>query len=127
MDLNKLYEVCYDLAALFYSQEDNLKIEDTEGHISDISNAADNYYGIALDYSFSFQNLGENTEIIIRAIKYIQYVHAMPIHKDNYQWFDHVLSTLIELACPKIIIDGEARDFLNDIVDGINISRSQSD
>jgi hypothetical protein len=65
-------------------------------------------------------------EIIIKAIKYIEHVHAIPMLKNNYEWFGYILAALIELACPNSKLSKNNLGFLDYLEDGIQEYRDNS-
>src|ERR1700681_4592242 len=57
--------------------------------------------------------------LLARAIHYIAHVHAIPPMGDNVQWFGDMLLALVEVARPNVGLDDRSKEFLRDILDGI--------
>ena len=54
---------------------------------------------------------GRDPNLIIRAVGYLNYVHAMPPMRDDTRWFDDMLRVLVELACPNSVGSRELEPF----------------
>jgi hypothetical protein len=62
--------------------------------------------------------------VITRAVRYITQAHGMPIGDDT-DWFEHMLQALLEVARPNSGLDQSGREFLADMIDGIQSSMSE--
>lgn len=67
---------------------------------------------------------GRDPNLIIRAVRYLNHVHAMPPMRSDTQWFDDMLQVVIELACPNEEASPHLEAFFKDIETGIAQSRA---
>ncbi len=82
-----------------------------------ITTHADNLFKIASDH-LEFHP-GVSVEIITRAVGYLHQIHAIPPMANDTMWFENMLSVLLEIACPNAGLDGDSREFLRDLLNGI--------
>lgn len=60
--------------------------------------------------------------VVARAIRYIAQAHGMPMDDDT-RWFSQTLRALLEVACPNSGLDEQGREFLPDMLAGIEQAR----
>jgi hypothetical protein len=65
------------------------------------------------------EGLDINLPLITRAVRYIAQAHGMPMMGDDTQWFENMLTALLEVARPNSGLDESGRAFLYDMADGI--------
>jgi hypothetical protein len=69
----------------------------------------------------------EDPNIITRAVNYIADVHAVPmIVSASTQWFNAVLSCLVELAVPNSVVSKTLLPFFDDIRRGIETAEADA-
>jgi hypothetical protein len=83
----------------------------------EIKTLARRYAAIARDRMS--EELGIDEPLLARAIHYIGHVHAIPPMDDNVQWFGDMLDALVEVARPNAGLDDRSREFLRDMLGGI--------
>ncbi len=59
--------------------------------------------------------------LIERAVRYITQVHGMPMGDDT-DWFEYMLTALLEVARPNGSVDARSKTFLHDMMSGIRDS-----
>lgn len=123
MKKNIILKACQDLSTTLMAHEDVITLKKTFPNVSGHTEIANKLYGYALEHSFAVRHRGGNDEMIVRAINYINYVHAMHPLLGKYVWFDEMLRALLELTCPNIVLDNKTVVFLGDIEKGIKKAR----
>ncbi len=123
MDPSIIYNACFELASTLIAKKHTLTINKVEGNLTEQAGIANELNSIALEHLWGIIDNGSDEKLIARAINYIHFVHAIPPLKDNYFWFDEMLRTLLELTCPKIILDNQVIIFLDDLEKGIHKAR----
>jgi hypothetical protein len=123
MKENIIYKACEDLASTLMAGNGVSKSEKTIQNVSEHSEISTKLYGYALEHAFSVRHRGGNDELIVRAINYINYVHAIHPLLGKYVWFDEMLRALLELTCPNIVLDNNIIQFFHDIEKGIKKAR----
>jgi len=78
---------------------------------------SDNLFKIASDHIELYP--GMSIEIITRAIDYLRQVHAIPPMENDVIWFENMLHALLSIACPNAGLEGDGREFLRDLLNGI--------
>jgi hypothetical protein len=58
--------------------------------------------------------------LLVRAVRYLAYVHAMPPMRDDICWFSDMLDVLVELACPNAGLPPRGKEFVTDIRRGLS-------
>lgn len=82
------------------------------------------YVEIALHHEDFLVGQGRDPNIIVRAVRYLAHVHAIPPHEGNMEWFKSAMDILIELACPNTGVESDQEPFFQDLLQGINEARS---
>ena len=112
-ELEKLKAACFKLAQTTHW---DMKPVDVD-LIQDFSNKL---YDEALEQYELVKGLGASIPLVTRAIFYIEQAHAIPPIKDDIQWFSQSLRVLLEVSCPNAGLDGEAKEYLLDMIKGIS-------
>lgn len=123
---NKIREACFNLSTSLMWEKDNLTIEKIESNITELNEMTEKFLETAKFYLENIEALEGQSEIIVRAINYIEEAHAIPPLRGNYQWFEYTLGALIELACPNSRLSNNNLEFLKDVENGIKDYRENS-
>lgn len=83
------------------------------------SRLAEKLNAIAMERVDDRDTLGINVPVVTRAVAYLTQAHAMPPMGDHTDWFGYMLDAVLEVARPNSGLDGRAREFLEDMRDGI--------
>ena len=110
--LTLLNEACFQLAREIKSA---FKPVDTD----EIKMYADQLATIAKEKAKNGQESGITIPLVTRAIHYLRQTHAIPPMADDTRWFDYMLMALLEVTWPDSVLEGEAREFLKDMQNGI--------
>lgn len=89
-----------------------------------IERLADSFYEIAINHIGLIGNRSRDPNILVRAVRYLEQIDALPPTDDDVQWFQQTLTVLVELACPSVRHTEESCEFLNDVEEGIAEGRS---
>lgn len=116
---DKINKACFDLSVSLMWEKDALTIEKVDNHLDELKKMTDKFIEIAHFYLENIESLEGNKAILIRAINYIDQVHAIPPLRGNYEWFDNTLGTLIEIACPNSRITKNQLEFIQDLESGL--------
>lgn len=122
MKLNRdeLRDACFSVAASrlwFRSPED----------VESIQLRADTFFNTALEQEQFIVEQERDPNLIVRAVRYLEHVFAVPPPNEEKRWFHDMLCLLIELACPDT---GSSRDqemFYRDIETGLEQARADYD
>ena len=69
----------------------------------------------------------EDPNVITRAVSYMADVHAVPMSVSrSMQWFDAVLSCLVELAVPNSVVSEGSLPFFDDVRRGIETAEADA-
>jgi len=90
-----------------------------------VQSLADSFYEIAINHLELIGSKNRDPNLLIRALRLLEQIDAVPPAEDEQQWFQHSLSVLIELACPSVRHTEESAEFLTDVEDGIVEARSE--
>ncbi len=82
-----------------------------------LSSLAEKLEKIARD--FLNEPLERDIPLIVKAIRYLNHVHAMPPMDDDTMWFYNMLSVVVEIARPNIVVDERGKPFLKEMKQGI--------
>jgi hypothetical protein len=128
MEYNDIRKSCFELATHLMWEKGAWTINKIESNLSELNSIAEKLYKIAEDQFESRKNLEINSEIVSRAIYYINRVHTIPPLRGNYVWFENTLDVLLEIVCPNTLLKEESEHilFLNDIEKGLEISRNDA-
>ena len=110
---------CFNLSVSLMWEKDALTTDKIENSMAELQTMTEKFYKAALFYLEHIESLEGKPEILVKAIRYIDDVHAIPPLRNNYEWFDYTLGALIELACPNSRLNKNNLDFLNDVEAGI--------
>lgn len=69
---------------------------------------------------FVEDSLGRDLPLIVKAIRYLGQVHALPIMDDDTHWLYSMLSVVVEIARPNTIVDERGKPFLEEMKKGID-------
>tara|TARA_R110000868_G_scaffold371537_1_gene635249 strand:- start:310 stop:714 length:405 start_codon:yes stop_codon:yes gene_type:complete len=123
---DKIREACFDLSTSLMWEKDNLTVERIESNMTELNEMTEKFLETAKFYLENIEALEGQSEIIVRAINYIEEAHAIPPLRGNYQWFDYTLGALTELACPNSGLSNNNLEFLKDVENGIKDYRENS-
>lgn len=114
MDLDDLKAACYETVRMAMWQRRPIPA-------SVIQDLADDFYAFAAERAKEYHEIGEDAEVVNRAVWYLAQVHASPPMNTDVRWFREMLSALLELAFPNTYVSpGNPRRFLEDLLKGIN-------
>lgn len=85
--------------------------------------AVELYFDAAIQHEDFLVGQGRDPNIIVRAVRYIAYKHAIPPMEGDVESFASMLDVLIELACPNTGSDQDQEQFFKDIEEGIQEAR----
>lgn len=117
LDRNELKAACYAVAT-------NTMWEQGPVDVDAIQAVAANFVKIAESHEKFIIEQGRDPNLIVRAVRYLNHVHAMPPMKHDTGWFKEMLQVLIELACPSEEAAGDLETFFSDIEEGISQARA---
>lgn len=122
MKLNRdeLRSACYEVAT-------NTMWERRPVDVESIQAVAAKFVKIAEFHEEFVVGQRRDPNLIVRSVRYLNHVHAMPPMRDDTQWFDDMLQVLIELACPNTGASRDQELFYQDIEKGISESRADYD
>lgn len=123
---DKIREACFYLSTSLMWEKDKLTLERIESNMTELNEMTEKFLEMARFYLENIEALEGQSEIIVRAINYIENAHAIPPLRGNYEWFDYTLGALTELACPNSRLSNNNLDFLKDIENGITEYRKTS-
>jgi hypothetical protein len=115
---NILHVVCFKLARNRLWQ---MRLIDA----AKVERLADSFYEIAINHLELIGSKNRDLNLLVRAVRFLEQIDAIPPTEDEQQWFQHSLSVLIELACPSIRHTDESAEFLTDVQEGIREARSE--
>ena len=101
---------CFELARTTKWEQRPIDADDIRCHAERLS-------AIARDQVY--EPVGRDAALVARAVHYLTNAHAVPPMRDNTQWFEEMLSTVLEVARPNSVQDGKGREFLKDMLEGI--------
>ena len=114
MELNSeaLYAACLDVArSTLWSEPPNPSDE--------IDALAHRFYAIAISHSEFIADQSRDPNLLVHAIRYLAYTHAIPPMKSDTRWFQDMLEVLVELACPNSNLPPAGKNFLREIRTGL--------
>jgi hypothetical protein len=112
-----------DLRAACFDAAQCAKWELKPQPVEDIQELADRFYEIAVRRGKEIDEIGEDSQIVNRAVWYLAQVHAIPPMRDDVRWFQEMLDALLELALPNTYVAvGKPQAFLKDLLKGITWS-----
>jgi hypothetical protein len=111
-----LADACFKLARVLKWSKDSSSSEGELGGLAKKLNA------IAMERVYDRDTLGIDVPVVTRAIVYLTQAHAIPTAGNHTEWFGYMLDAVLEVARPNSGLDGEARQFLNDMRDGIAVA-----
>lgn len=112
-DDKELLNACLDLARTTKWVRKPIDVSDLMGFAGKLE---------AISKCFVSSELDIDEPLIARAIRYLAHVHALPVMEEDTDWFKEMLRAVLEIARPNTHVDGEARLFLKDMQDGINLA-----
>jgi hypothetical protein len=81
---------------------------------------------VAISRGYLCEPLRIDVPLIARAVRYLTRIHAIPPMEEDTRWFKEMLQAVLEIARPNNVVDGNARPFLKDMLDGINLSLNRT-
>jgi hypothetical protein len=108
-----LADACFELARVLKWSKDSAVPEREIGGLAEKLNA------IAMERVHDRDTLGRDVPVVTRAVVYLTQAHAIPPMGDHTEWFGYMLDAVLEVARPNSGLEGQAREFLNDMRDGI--------
>jgi hypothetical protein len=109
---NELAKACFELARTAKWTQRPI---DTD----EIVRLAERYLEITLSHLST--ELRIDVPLLTRAVRYIILAHGTP-HGDDTHWFETILTALIEVARPNSGLANDGKEFLKDMLDGIEES-----
>jgi len=93
--------------------------------MEELSEMTQELYKVSLEQFELVDGLGGNKDLLVKAIEYINQVHAVPLLRGNISWFNNTLRVLLELTCPNSILvkNSSPYKFLIDIENGVKRTR----
>jgi hypothetical protein len=113
-----LADACFELARVLKWSNDNF-VADAE-----IGGLAEKLNSIAMKRVHDDDTLGIDVPVVTRAVSYLTQAHAIPPMGDHTEWLGYMLDALLEVARPNSGLDGQAREFLNDMLEGIAVAKT---
>ncbi len=118
LDYNELRTACHEIA--LRAMWERLPLD-----LSNLEPLSEKLFIEARSYEEFITGVSRDPNMIIRAVRYLSYVHAIPPMRDDIIWFTNSMTVLLELACPIInVAHAGAEQLFKDIEDGIADSRS---
>jgi hypothetical protein len=77
---------------------------------------------VTISRGFISEPLEIDETVIARAVRYLTHVHAMPLMEEDTRWFTEMLRAVLEIARPNTVVDDENKEFLRDLLQGIERS-----
>ena len=111
--IEELKKACFAVAKTALWETRPVDVDIIQEYADRLFKEAQNQYEL-------IEGLGGSIEIVTRAVYYIEQAHTIPPIKDDINWFSNTLRTLLEVACPNAGLDGKAREFLKDMINGIS-------
>jgi hypothetical protein len=108
-----LADACFELARVLKWSKDDPAAEAGIGSLTEKLNA------LAMRRVHDGDPLGIDVPVVTRAIAYLTQAHATPPMGDQTEWFGYMLDAVLEVARPNSGLDGQAREFLTDMLNGI--------
>jgi hypothetical protein len=113
--VDELRKCCFDVARM--TKWSRKPVDSAE-----ITALADKLYEIAKGQVSP--ELEIDLPLITRAVRYIGQVHAMPPMDEDTGWFCYMLRAVLEIARPNTGVEEENKEFLRDMLQGIEQSMS---
>lgn len=107
-------------------EKQRLTVEKIESNIQELNRMTDQFFEEALFCLENIESLEGHAEVIVKAIKYIDNVHALPPLKGNIEWFRHTLTAIAEIARPNSRLKKSNVAFLTDLEHGIKDYRDNA-
>ena len=118
MDEKKLLEVCFALAEDLMWEKDTAPLEKLSEDISELDYMTSRLMEIAKKNYYQVEDMPDGHNVLLGAIQYLR-VQAIPPLRGNYDWFNHSLSTLLEICNPNILMNNDEIPFLFSLQKGI--------
>lgn len=113
-----LADACFKLARVLKWSKESAASEREIGSFAEKLNA------IAMERVHDRDTLGIDVPVVTRAVVYLTQAHAIPPMGDHTEWFGHMLDAVLEVARPNSGLDGQAREFLKDMREGIAVAET---
>jgi hypothetical protein len=114
--MDDLMAACHETACVVMGQKHPIRE-------SSVQSLAKEFYAIASKRANDYYNIGEDGEIVNRAVWYLAQVHASSPVRSRIRWFSNMLDALLELALPNTFVaDEKPKRFLEDLLKGIRWS-----
>jgi hypothetical protein len=113
-----LADACFDLARTLKWSKESPAPEAEIGALAERLNA------VAMERVHDRDTLGIDVPVVTRAVAYLTQAHAIPPMGDHTEWFGYMLDAFLEVARPNSGLDGQAREFLKDMRDGIAVAET---
>jgi hypothetical protein len=79
---------------------------------------------VTISRGFVSEPLDIDEEVIVRAVRYLARVHAVPLMEEDTRWFTEMMRAVLEIARPNTAVDADNKEFLQDLLQGIERSLS---
>ncbi len=93
--------------------------------VAKVETLADSFYEIAINHLELINSKHRDPNLLVRAVRFLEQIDAVPPTDDDAQWFQQNLSTLVEIACPSVRHTDESSEFLDDLEVGVAEARSE--
>jgi hypothetical protein len=113
----ELANACFDLARATKWVQKPIDTADLRAFAGKLVAIAERYVSEPLEIDIP---------LITRAVRYLGQIHAIPPMEEDTRWFSDMLQAVLEVARPNHLVDGNARRFLKDMLDGINLSLNRT-
>ena len=113
-----LADACFELARVLKWSKQSAAPD------GDIGGLAEKLNAIAMERVHDRDTLGIDVPVVTRAVVYLTQAHAVPLMGDHTEWFGYMLDAVLEVARPNSGLDGQAREFLKDMRDGIALAEA---
>lgn len=107
-----LNDACLELARVVCANGEN-------GSADIVETVAERFQEEALFHLDYLLVREHDPNILTRAVRYIAEAHATPPMGTDVMWFRHMLSCIVELACPNTVVSRRAAVLFADLESGI--------
>src|SRR5438874_550393 len=113
-----LADACFELARVLKWSKDSPASEAEIGGLAEKLNA------VAMERVHDRDTLGRDVPVVARGVAYLTQAHAIPPMGDDTEWLGYMLDAVLEVARPNSGLDGQAREFLKDMCEGIAVAET---
>lgn len=124
MDTIRIRQSCFNLAESLMWEKDALTTEKVVENLKEFTEMTEQLFQIVMENSYMVEKSKDGEETLVQTVNYIERAFAIPPLRGNYAWFDHTLSTLLELCYPNSTLTEKHLPFLDKIQKGIEYYRN---